>query len=193
LKGQARERYGRLDWLSSERNWLQDQYDALDVLVEALSTNNGWLEYRAEVMRDQLLELDARAAKDTSAVEKVRTALLERDEALRRAREDLAGAQTLAAEWETEVATTCAELQQDRATLEGARAWRSEAEEKAKEVKQLRTNLADKTVSLTSTEEQLRQERDACQQTEAQLQQERTAFAEARATLERERLAREEA
>jgi hypothetical protein len=49
-------------------------------------TDNGWLEYRAEVMQDQLLELDARAVEDAFAVEKVRTALLERDEALRRAR-----------------------------------------------------------------------------------------------------------
>jgi hypothetical protein len=39
------------------------------------------------------------------AVEKVRTALVDRDEALHRAREDLAKARTLAAEWETEVAS----------------------------------------------------------------------------------------
>jgi hypothetical protein len=45
--------------LSSERNWYRDQYDTLDALVEALRTDNGWLEYRAEVMHDQLLELDA--------------------------------------------------------------------------------------------------------------------------------------
>jgi hypothetical protein len=32
--------------LSSERNWYRDQYDALDALVEALRTDNGWLEYR---------------------------------------------------------------------------------------------------------------------------------------------------
>jgi chromosome segregation ATPase len=141
----------------------------------------------------QLLELDAQVAEDASAVEKVRTALLEWDEALRKAHKDLAGMQTVAAEWEAEVATTRAQLQQDRATLEGARAWQSPAEEKAKEVEQLRTSMADKAASLASTEEQLQQERDARQQAEAQLQQERTALAEARAALERERLAREEA
>jgi DNA anti-recombination protein RmuC len=86
----------------------------------------------------------------------VRTALLERDEALRKAREDLAGARTLAAEWETEVASTHAQLQQDCATLEGAQAWWSQVEE-------LRTSLADKAASLASTEEQLRQERDTRQ------------------------------
>jgi hypothetical protein len=85
-------------------------------------------------MQDQLLELDGQAAEDASAVEKVRTTLLEWDEALRKAREDLAGARTVAAEWETEVATTRAQLQQDRATPEGARAWQSQAEEKAIEV-----------------------------------------------------------
>jgi hypothetical protein len=40
---------------------------------------------------------------------------------------------TVAAEWETEVASTRAQLQQDRATLEGARSWQSQAEEKAME------------------------------------------------------------
>jgi hypothetical protein len=36
-------------------------------------------------------------------VETVRTALVERDDALRRAREDLAGAHSVAATWEAEV------------------------------------------------------------------------------------------
>jgi hypothetical protein len=35
-----------------------------------------------------------------SAVERVRTTLVDPDEVLRRAREDLAGAHTVAAEWE---------------------------------------------------------------------------------------------
>jgi hypothetical protein len=55
LEGRARERHDRLDQLSSERNWYRDQYDAL---VEALQTDNGWLEYRVEAMHDELLELD---------------------------------------------------------------------------------------------------------------------------------------
>jgi chromosome segregation ATPase len=114
--GQSSERHDCLDQLSSERNWYRDQYNALDALVEVVQTNNGWLEYRIEAMRDKLLEHDARAAEDASAVAKVRMALLERDEALRKAHEDLAGARTVAAEWETEVATTRAQLQQDRVT-----------------------------------------------------------------------------
>jgi rRNA-processing protein FCF1 len=123
LEGRAREKYGCLDRLSSKRNWYQDQYDALDALVEALRTDNRWLEYRVEVMQDELLEQDAQAAEDASAVAKVRTTLLERDQALWKARKDLAGMRTVAAEWEMEVATTCAQLKQDRATLEGARSW----------------------------------------------------------------------
>jgi hypothetical protein len=89
----------------------------------------------------------------------------------------------VAAEWETDVATTRAQLQQDHATLEGAWSWQNQA----KEVEQLRTSLADMGASLGSTKEQLRQERDTRQQAEAQLQLERIALAEARAALERER------
>jgi hypothetical protein len=43
------------------------------------------------------------------------------------------------------------------------RAWQSQAEEKAKEVEELRTSLADKAASLATTEEQLRQEHVARQ------------------------------
>jgi chromosome segregation ATPase len=190
LEGRARERYGALDRLDAELRWYQEQYNALDALVKALRTPGGWLVYREEALRDQLPELDAQAAEDVTAVERVKTALVDRDEALYKAREDLAGARTLAEEWEAEVASVRAQLHKDRATLEGARAWQSQAEEKAKEVVELRTSLADKDASLVMTEEQLRQERVAHQQAEAQLQQERTALVEARASLEREHLAR---
>jgi hypothetical protein len=64
-------------------------------------------------------EQDAQAAGGASAVERVRTALVERDDALHRAREDLVGARSVAAAWEAEVATARAQLQHDRAALEG--------------------------------------------------------------------------
>jgi chromosome segregation ATPase len=192
LEGRARERYDALDQLDAELCWYREQYNALDALVEALRTRDDWLVYRAEALRDQLPELDE-TAEDVSAVERVKTTLVDRDEALYKAREDLAGARTLAAEWEAEVASVRAQLQQDRATLEGTHAWQSQAEEKAKEAEELRTSLADKAASLATTEEQRRQERLARQQAEAQLQQERTTFVEARASLEREHLTREEA
>jgi chromosome segregation ATPase len=193
LEGRARERYGRLDRLSYERNWYLDQYDTLDALVEALRTDNGWLEYRLQVVRDELLEQDTQAAEDASTVAKVRTALLERDEVPRKAREDTAVVRVAAAEFKRELASARPQLQQDCATLEGARSWQSQAQEKAKEVEQLRTSLADKTASLASTEEQLWQEQGARQPAEGRLQQERSAFQEARAALKHERMAREEA
>jgi chromosome segregation ATPase len=99
----------------------------------------------------------------------VRAALVERDDALRRAREDLAGARSVAAAWEAEVATARAQLQQDRAALEGARAWQSQAEEKAKKAEGLRTTLVSKVAALDAVEEQLRQEGVACQQAETRL------------------------
>jgi chromosome segregation ATPase len=144
-------------------------------------------------VRDELLEEDAQAAEDVSAVSKVRAVLLERHEVLRKAQEDAAAVQVAAAEFERDLAFVRAQLQQDRATLEEAWSWQSHAEEKAKEIELLRTSLADKVASLASTEERLQREQDARQQAGAQLQQERAALTEARAALERERLAREEA
>jgi hypothetical protein len=67
-------------------------------------------------------EQGAQAAEGASAVERVRTALVEWDDALCRAREDLAGARSIATTWEAVVATARAQLQQDRAALEGVRA-----------------------------------------------------------------------
>jgi hypothetical protein len=55
----------------------------------------------------------------------VQAALLERDEALRKAREDAAAVQVAAAKAERELASARAQLQQDRTTLEGARSWQS--------------------------------------------------------------------
>jgi chromosome segregation ATPase len=192
LVGRARERYGALDQLDAELSWYRGQYNALDALIEALTTPDRWLVYRAELLRDQPPKLDAQAAEDVSAVERVKTALVDRDEALHKAQEDLAGARTLAAEWEAEVASVRAQLQQDRATLERARSWQSQAEERAKEAEGLRTSLADKAAALAMTEEQLRHEQVARQQAEDQLQQEQTALAEAEVALECERLGREE-
>jgi hypothetical protein len=75
--------------------------------------------------------------------------------ALQKARENAAAMRTVAVEWETKVASIRAQLEQDRATLEGARSLQSQAEERAIEAEQLKTSLADKAASLASTEEQL--------------------------------------
>jgi hypothetical protein len=87
----------------------------------------------------------------------VRTALLERDDLLRRAREDLEGARSVALTWEAEVVTTRAQLQQGRVTLE--------------EAKGLKTALADKATTLNAAEEQLRQERVALEEARVTLKQ----------------------
>jgi hypothetical protein len=58
LEDRARERYGALDQMSSELRRLQEQRDALDTLVEAQRTDDGWLAYWAEALRYQLLELE---------------------------------------------------------------------------------------------------------------------------------------
>jgi hypothetical protein len=111
LERPARERYDTLDRLDADLNWYRGQYDALDALVEALRTPDRWLVYRVEALRDQPLEQDARAAEDISVVERVKTALVDRDEVLHKAREDLAGARTVAVVWEAEVASARAQLQ----------------------------------------------------------------------------------
>jgi chromosome segregation ATPase len=82
LEDRAKERYGALDQMSSELHRLWEQRDAVDALVEALRTGDEWLAYQAEVLRDQLLELEAQTAEGASAIEKVRTALVDRDKAL---------------------------------------------------------------------------------------------------------------
>jgi chromosome segregation protein len=179
LEHRARDRYDTLDCLNADLQWYRGQYEALDALVEALRSPDRWLAYRAEALLDLPPKQGAQAAEGASVVERVRAAMLERDDALRRAREDLEGARSLASTWETEVATARVQLQQGRATLEGTEG--------------LKTALADEAAALTAAEEQLRQERATRQEAEGQLQQERAALVEARAALEQGRMVREEA
>jgi hypothetical protein len=105
LERRARERYDTLDRLDADLDWYRGQYNALDALVEALRSPDRWLVYRAEALLDQPPEWDAQASGVAFAVERVRTTLVEWDDALRRAHEDLAGARSVAAAWEAEVAS----------------------------------------------------------------------------------------
>jgi chromosome segregation ATPase len=179
MERRARERYDVLDCLDVDLRWYQGQYEALEALVEALRSPDRWLAYRAEALLDSPPEQGAQVAEGGSAVEKVRMVLVDRDDALRRAREDLENVCTLATTWEAEVATARVQLQQGRVALQDAEG--------------LKTALADKTAALATAEEQLRQERAARQEAEGQLQRERAALVEARAALEQGRMAREEA
>jgi hypothetical protein len=56
LEGRAREWYNHLSQLSSKLDWYQEQYDVVDALVEGLCTDNGWLEYQLQAVRDELLD-----------------------------------------------------------------------------------------------------------------------------------------
>jgi chromosome segregation ATPase len=100
---------------------LREQRDAFDALAEALRTRDGWLAYRVGALSDQLLELEGQPTPRASAVEQVRTALIDRDEALQQAKEDLERARSVAADWEREVVSIRAERRQERAELEEAR------------------------------------------------------------------------
>jgi chromosome segregation ATPase len=72
--------------MSAKLRQLREQRDALDALAEALRTRDGWLAYRAEALRDQLLELEEQPTACPSTIERVRTALVDRDEALQQAK-----------------------------------------------------------------------------------------------------------
>jgi chromosome segregation ATPase len=89
--------------MSVELRQLREQRDTLDALAEALRTRDGWLAYQAEALCDQLLELEGQSTARPSAIERIRTALIDRDEALQQARGDLERARTVAADWEPEV------------------------------------------------------------------------------------------
>jgi chromosome segregation ATPase len=112
LELRARDRYGALDQMSAELRQLREQRDSLDALAEALRTRDGCLAYRAEALRDQILELEGQSTARSSAIERIRMALIDRDEALQQARGDLERARTVAADWEAEVASVSARLGQ---------------------------------------------------------------------------------
>jgi chromosome segregation ATPase len=123
LKLCARDRYGALDQMSTELRQLREQRDALDALAEALRTRDGWVAYRAEAQRDQLLELEGQSTARPSAIERIRTALIDRDEALQQVRGDLERARTVATDWEAEVVSVRTQNWQAHAELEEARSW----------------------------------------------------------------------
>jgi chromosome segregation ATPase len=200
LERRARDKYGAFDQMSVELHQLREQRDAFGALAEALRTQDGWLSYRAEALRDQLLEHEGQAAARPPALERICTALIDRDEALQQVRGDLEMVRTVASDWEAEVGTVRADNRELRTWLQEAQSQQSQAEErvraaeqKAKEADEIKATLDAKVVALTTTEEQLRQERAACQEAEGQLQQERTALADVRSALEQERTARETA
>jgi hypothetical protein len=165
-----------------------------------LRTPDSWLSYRAEALRDQLQESEGQAAARPSTLERVRTALIGRDEALRQAQADLERMRTLAANWEAEVVAVRDDNLELHSLLRGAQAQQSQAEErarvaeqKAKEADELKAALDAKVAALAIAEDRLLQERTTRQSAEGQLQQEQATLADARTALEQERVAREAA
>jgi hypothetical protein len=69
------------------------------------------LAYWVEALRDHLLQLEGQSMARASTVERVRTALIDRDEALQQAREDLERACSVATDWEAEVVSVRAQRQ----------------------------------------------------------------------------------
>jgi chromosome segregation ATPase len=162
--------------VSAELRQLRERCDAFDALADALRTPDGWLSYRAMALRDQLHESTRQDPTHPSTLERVCTALIDRDEALRHARADLEKMRTLAANWEAEVAGVCNNLEL-HSLLRGAQAQQSQAEErahaleqKAKEADDLKAALNAKVAALAVAEDQFLQERSAHQGAEGRLQ-----------------------
>jgi chromosome segregation ATPase len=186
--------------VSAELRQLRERCDAFDALADALRTPDGWLSYRAMTLRDQLHESARQDPAHPSTLERVCTALIDRDEALRQARADLEKTRTLATNWEAEVAVVRNDNQGLRSSLQGAQARQGQAEERAraleqraKEADDLKAALDAKVAALAAAKDQLLRERTARQGAEEQVQQEQAALADARSALERERVAREAA
>jgi chromosome segregation ATPase len=164
----AHDKYGALNQMSAELRQLQEQGDALDALAEALRTPNSWLAYRAEALCNQLLELEGQVTARPSAIERIRTALIDRDEALQQERGDAERAHAMATDWEAKVTSIRTQNREVRVWLLEAQSQQSrveerarEAEQRAKEAEELKAALATKVAAVATAEEQLRQERAA--------------------------------
>jgi chromosome segregation ATPase len=162
--------------MSAELRQLREWCSAFDVLADALGTPDSWLLYRAEALRGQLQECERQDAARPSTLERVCTALIDRDEALRQARGDLERMRTLATNLEAEVAAVRSDNLELHSLLRGAQAQQSQAEEqaraaeqRAKEADELKATLDAKVAALATAEGQLLQERTARQGAEGRL------------------------
>jgi hypothetical protein len=120
LEHRAHDKYGAFDQMSAELRHLREQRDAFDVLVDALGTPDSWLSYWAEALRDQLLECERQAAARPPTLERICTALIDRDEPLQQVRGDMDKMRTVASNWEAEVGTVRADNQELRSWLREA-------------------------------------------------------------------------
>jgi hypothetical protein len=96
LEHRASDKYGAFHQMSAELRRLRERCDAFDALADALGAPDSWLSYRAEALRDQLQECERQDAVRPSTLERICTALIDRDEALQQARGDVERMRTLA-------------------------------------------------------------------------------------------------
>jgi hypothetical protein len=108
--------------VTAELHRLRERCDAFDALADTLRTPDGWLSYRAMALSDQLHESARQDPAHPSSLERVCTALIDRDEALQRARADLENSRTLAANWEAEVASVRSDNRGLHSSLQEAQA-----------------------------------------------------------------------
>jgi chromosome segregation ATPase len=141
--------------VNAELHQVRERCGAFDALADALRTPDGWLSYRAMALRDELHESARQDPARPSSLERVRTTLIDRDEALRQVRSDLEKMRTLATNWEAEVAGIRNENRGLRSLLEGAQAQQRQAEE----ADDLKATIDAKVATLAVAEEQLLQER----------------------------------
>jgi chromosome segregation ATPase len=159
LEHRARDKYGAFDRMSADLRQLREQRDAFDALAEALGTQDGWLSYRAEALRNQLLEHKGQPAARPPALERICTALIDRDEALQQAQGDVEKVRVVASDWEAEVRTVRSDNQELRTWLQEVQAQQSRAEERArtaeqkiKEADELKAALDAKVAALATAE-----------------------------------------
>jgi hypothetical protein len=162
LEHRARDKYGAFDRMSAELQQLREQRDAFNVLAEALGTPDSWLSYRAEALRDRPLEYEGPATTHPSTLERICTALIDRDGRCSR-RGGLERMRTVATNWEAEVGAVRGDNRELRTWLQEAQAQQSQAEErvrtveqKAKKADELKAALDAKAAALVTAEEQLR-------------------------------------
>jgi hypothetical protein len=120
LEHRARDKYGAFDQMSAELRQLREQRDAFDAPAEALRTQDGWLSYRAEALRDQLLEHKGQDAVHPPALERICTTLIDRDEALQQEWGDMEKVRAVASDWEAKVGTAWSVNQELRTWLQEA-------------------------------------------------------------------------
>jgi septal ring factor EnvC (AmiA/AmiB activator) len=135
--------------VTAELHQLREQCDAFDALADALRTPDGWLSYRAMALRDQLHESARQDPAHPSSLERVCTALIDRDEALQRARADLENTRTLVANWEAEVASVRIDNRGLHSSLQEAQAQKRQAEERARALEQKAKEADDLRAALT--------------------------------------------